>query len=198
MGQQVLHLIHSCYKVSDLIIFDDYYESEDSKSYPFEYLDPAFEDYSFLVCLGYHHLPKKKEIINDLKSSGRALLTIIHPTAHISDLSTIEDGVVIYPMCNIDMNVHIESGCILHNSVVVSHDSKLGACNYLSPGVIISGNVAIGQSNFMGSGTILSNDLTIGDNCQLGIGSIVTEDLPDNAVVIGNPLKHLSNRLKLT
>jgi len=51
--------------------------------------------------------------------------------------------------------------------------------------------VSIGKNCFIGWGSIILCDTKIGDNCIVGAGCVVAKDVPDNCVIVGNPMKIL-------
>ncbi len=193
LGIQVLSFLKSKV-IKKFIYFDDLSNEKGvENSLPFSnYTNEAFKNSFFYVSLGYKHLEKKCMILNELKSLGRNTPAFIHPTSFINESAIIQLGVFIFPLCNIDKSVIIHQGTLLNNNVVVSHDTVIGKCCYLSPGVIVSGNVQIGDYTFIGAGSVISNNITIGKNVKIGIGTVVTKDIPDNASVIGNPMKFVT------
>lgn len=192
LGAQIISLLQTLKTpISDIVYFDDilfkekeglnnYYDFEDFRTYD-------LSNYKVFIGLGYKHLVKKREIINELLEKEIELLTFIHPTSYVSPLAKVEAGVIIYPMCNIDSMVTIKMGAILHNSVVVSHETTIGMSAYIAPGVIISGNVTIGNSCFLGAGCVISNGITLGDKVTIGIGSVVSKNIDSSLFAIGNP-----------
>ena len=181
------------------MFFDDVAKNNNIKgAYNFnEYKNIEFTTTDFYIALGYKHLPTKNKIINELRTLGRKTPNYIHPSCFINGSAKLSDAVFVYPMCNVDKNVRIGTGTLLNNSVVISHDTIIGDCCYLSPGVIISGNVKIGDCTFIGSGSIISNNISIGSNVVIGVGTVVTKNIPDNACVIGNPMKTVVNPLNI-
>ncbi|HTA62755.1 MAG TPA: NeuD/PglB/VioB family sugar acetyltransferase [Bacteroidia bacterium] len=190
LGKQ-FHNFLSEEKKDIFIFFDDIAKKNNVKrAYNFdEHKKLEFKETEFYVALGYKHLKFKNRILNELKELGRNIPAYIHPSSFINKSSKLSEGVFVYPMSNIDKGVQIGIGTLLNNSVVISHDTVVGNCCYLSPGVIISGNVKIGNHTFIGSGSIISNNISIGNNVTIGVGTVVTKNIPDNASVIGNPMK---------
>jgi len=43
----------------------------------------------------------------------------------------------------------------------------------------------------IGSGATILSNVTIGEKAMVGAGSVVTKDVPENAIVVGNPARHL-------
>jgi sugar O-acyltransferase (sialic acid O-acetyltransferase NeuD family) len=199
LGVQILKLISVVEQPEELVLFDNVLHGRgEQNAFPFEsFLEQRFSDFSFYVALGYLHLPRKLEILDELHVAGRRTPSVVHPSCEVNSTSRIGDGCVVYPLCNVGDSVDIERGVLLNNSVVVSHGSRVGAAAYLSPGVVLSGNVIIGCQTFLGSGVVVANGRRIGANVRVGIGSVVTVDIPDNLSAIGNPLKLLSRPLDL-
>jgi sugar O-acyltransferase (sialic acid O-acetyltransferase NeuD family) len=165
---------------------------------PFDaYSEDRFAECSFYVCLGYKQLPKRAEAIEVLANARRRLPVLRHPSAQVAASAHLDLGAVVYPLVNIDKDVVIGRGALLNNSVVVSHNSRIGECSYLSPGVVLSGYVTVGARTFMGSGAVVADRVAIGDDAVIGIGTVVTRDVPSGASVIGNPMRVLSQRLRL-
>jgi len=198
LGKQLYYFL-SQNKKNNFNFFDDnLFKKKEKNSYAFsEYSNPIFKENKFIVALGYHHLKKKYEIVNQLLLLKRKVFSFVHPTVFINKSSFIAHGAFIYPMCNIDKEVSIANGVLLNNSVCISHSSIIGECSYVSPGVIISGNVVIGSRTFIGSGVVISNNVVIGNDVKIGIGTVVTKNIPDNCSVIGNPCKILKKDLRL-
>jgi sugar O-acyltransferase (sialic acid O-acetyltransferase NeuD family) len=193
------YLIEAGYNQPNFIYFDDIaFEKKVINTFPFNYYqNDQFNEYQWIVSLGYKNLSLKVEILSWLKDQNRILHSFTHPTAYIHPTVQICDGAVIYPGCVIDQNVIIGAGALLNCGVIVSHNSKIGPGCFIAPGVCISGNVSIGEKCFLGTGTIVSNNIKISDSCILGIGSVVTKDLPKRTYAIGNPLIIRKSKLNI-
>jgi sugar O-acyltransferase (sialic acid O-acetyltransferase NeuD family) len=185
--------------INSFVFFDDIaFKRNEENCLPFDSNNlPKYQNYSFYVALGYHHLQTKIKVIQHLISLDRIIPVFKHTTCFVNRSANLGHGTFIYPMCNIDSNVEIGIGVLINNSVCISHDSIIGDGCYISPGVIVSGKVTIGDYTFIGAGSIIANDIKIGKNVIIGIGSVVTRDLPDNCSAIGNPLRILNKAIEL-
>lgn len=199
LGRQILALLAHREPRRPVVVFDDHEHARGTEdSYPFaSFLDERFAAFEFYVGLGYHHLPRKAEILSRLLAAGRRLPSLVHPSCHVHPSTRIGAGCLLYPGCNLDQEVELGDGVLLHNSVVVSHDTRIGAAAYLAPGVVLSGRVTVGPSVFLGSGAVVANDRSIGARARVGIGTVVTRDVPADASAIGNPMRLLSRPLRL-
>ncbi len=185
-------------KAVKFVYFDDIKHKENPGLVaPFySYRDNPDVSIEYMVCLGYHHLKLKREILAELKLSGRKLYNLIHSTAYVSKTAKLGAGIVIYPKCNVDEEVVLEDGVLLNNSSVVSHNSFVGKSSYFGAAVVISGVVEIGECTFIGSGTVTANNLTIGSGCVIGAGSVITKSVPDNVKGVGNPFRFATINLQ--
>lgn len=49
----------------------------------------------------------------------------------------------------------------------------------------------IGENVVLGSNVVIIGDVNIGNNVTIGAGTVVVKDVPDNCVVVGNPMRIL-------
>lgn len=50
----------------------------------------------------------------------------------------------------------------------------------------------IGDNVVLGSNVVIIGDVNIGNNVIIGAGAVVVKDIPDNCVVVGNPMRILN------
>lgn len=70
---------------------------------------------------------------------------------------------------------------------VLTHD----ACMLKKTGYFKLGKVKIGSNVFVSVDSIILPGTTIGNNVIIGAGCVVAKDVPDNSVVVGNPMKKI-------
>ena len=200
LGRQILGLLAAAPAPGRVVRFDDGLHRERSAdSFPFDsFLDSRFASLDFYVGLGYKHLPRRAEILQQLLAAGRSVPALVHPSCHVAPTCRVGAGCLVYPRCNLDQEVELDPGVLLNNSVVVSHNSHIGTAAYLSPGVVLSGRVTVGAAAFLGTGTLVANNRRIGARARVAIGTVVTHDVPDDASVAGNPQRLLAHPLELT
>lgn len=79
----------------------------------------------------------------------------------------------------------IGNNVTITNATILTHDAstrkQLGYTKF--------GEVIIGDNVFIGFNVIVLPNVHIGNNIIIGAGSVVSRDIPDNSVVIGNPMK---------
>lgn len=199
LGRQILDLLKGPSGPQRVVLFDDALCRERADdTFPFNsFLDERFAECSFYVGIGYRHLSLKGDIIRQLRLAGRRLPPLVHGTCVVHPTSTIGAACVLYPLCNVGAHVELGDGVLLNNSVVVSHDSTVGPSAYLSPGVVLSGRVVVGEAAFLGAGALVADRRVVGRHARVAIGTVVTRDVPDNASVIGSPMRILEQPLEL-
>ncbi len=133
-----------------------------------------------------------------IKKLGFELINAIHPTAIVSKLVKIGQGVIIGSGVNLYVNPIIGNSVFIGPSVVVSHDTVVGDNALLSVGSVIGARIDIHKNAFIGSGATImppgwgkESRLTVGQNAIVGVGAVVIHDVPPKAVVAGIPAKVL-------
>lgn len=120
--------------------------------------------------------------------------TAIHPSAIVSQFSTINEGTVVMQNSVIQSSCKIGKHCIINTSASVDHDCVVEDYVHISPNVALCGNVSVGEGTWIGAGTTVTPGVKIGKWCVVGAGSVVTKNIPDNVLAVGNRckiIKHL-------
>jgi sugar O-acyltransferase (sialic acid O-acetyltransferase NeuD family) len=141
-----------------------------------------FDDVKMVVGIGENNT--RKAIAERLNVRFE---TIIHPSAVVSPMSTLEKGTVVFPQAVINAGSHIGEHCIINTKASVSHDCNIGDFVHIAPGTTICGNVSIGPLSWIGAGATIIQDLQIGRNVMIGAGCVVVNNIQDNAFVLGIP-----------
>ena len=117
--------------------------------------------------------------------------TVIHPSAHISDTSTVGKGCIICANSSISVNTKVSDYCIMNLGVTVGHDCNVE--NYVSimSGTVVSGHVVIKEGAYLGSNSTVIPGMKIGEYAKVGAGSAVIRNVKDNNTVMGVPAKIL-------
>jgi UDP-N-acetylbacillosamine N-acetyltransferase len=129
--------------------------------------------------------------------STLCFVSIISPSADISDTAKIAAGCYIGAHAYIGPDSRLETGCIVNTHSIVGHDSTIGAYSQVGPKVCVSGNVVIGKSVFIGAGATLNNGspkapITIPDNVHIGMGCIITHSIKHEGIRIIPKPNHIA------
>jgi len=178
-GLVVADIARACgYK--DIIFIDDNIE---------KYMN--FEEISIdtktpiIVAIGDNDI--REEILNKIKKLDMNVISLIHPSAIISQSANIKKGTVVMPHVVVNAYASIGEGCILNTSCVVEHENHIGDFVHLSPHVSLAGNVTIARSVHIGISSALKQGVYVGESTTIGMGSVVLKDLPAFCVAYGNP-----------
>ena len=134
---------------------------------------------------------KRRDILAKIGIVEERFETIIHPSASVSQMSTVGRGSIIFQNVTITSNVTLGKFVYVLPNSVISHDSVIGDYTSIAGGVCISGGVKVGHSCYLGSNATVIENVKIGDYCLVGMGSVVLDSVDENQVVVGNPAKHL-------
>lgn len=134
---------------------------------------------------------KRKDAIDSLRISQSRFAVIIHPSAQISNFSSIGYNTLI--MAGVALTAGSSVGnhvCILPNSVV-HHHSIIGDYTLIGSGVIVAGRTVIGKKCYLGSGSRIKNDIEIGSGSLVGMGTVVLESCSPDSKLVGVPARNI-------
>ena len=116
-------------------------------------------------------------------------VSIISPSAEVSDSANIADGCFIGTHAYIGPDSTLGRGCIVNTHSIVGHDSTIGVFSHVGPKVCIAGNVTIAENVFIGAGATLNNGspdepLTIPKDVYIGMGCNITHSIKHEGIRI--------------
>jgi len=92
-----------------------------------------------------------------LKELSIPIATIIHPSAIVSESSTVGEGVCIMAGCIVGIDVKIDRGVIVNMASSIDHDCQLGEFSHLSVGVKITGDKILEPLSFLEAGSVIAH-----------------------------------------
>ncbi|MGQ9558024.1 MAG: acetyltransferase [Desulfurispora sp.] len=134
-------------------------------------------------------LENRAKVYNFFKKKGYRFETLIHPSAVLSPLACLAEGVQVMAGAVVQVGCLIGENTIINTRASVDHDCVLGKHVHIAPGAIVSGGVTIGDNAYIGAGATLIHGVTIGKNSIVAAGAVVVRDVPDNVTVMGVPAK---------
>lgn len=145
--------------------------------------------YDFILGIGDN---KIRERLGDLLDSrNEKVVSVIHPSANISEITKIEQGVFISGNAVVNIFSEIGKYCIINTGAIIEHECLLGRSVHVAPGAVLAGNVKVGARSFIGANAVVKQGISIGKDVIVGAGSVVVKNIPDNSVVVGNPAKRI-------
>jgi sugar O-acyltransferase (sialic acid O-acetyltransferase NeuD family) len=133
----------------------------------------------------------RRGLIERLQAEGRRLLTVIHPSAIISDRSTVEDGCVVFPGVIVGARSRVGMGTVVNRGVLIGHHTTIGRHCFLGPGANVAGLVTLGEQVTIALAAVVRDRLTVGDGAVVGAGAVAVKDVPGGVTVVGVPARPL-------
>jgi sugar O-acyltransferase (sialic acid O-acetyltransferase NeuD family) len=139
---------------------------------------------------------KRMGIVRRLVGEGRALATLVHPSAVVSPSAIIEPGCVIGALVVVGARSRVGEGTVLNRGALVGHHTEIGRYCFLGPGANVAGKVTLGEQVYVGAGAVVRDHLRVGDRAVVGMGAVAVKDVPADVTVVGVPAAPLerSNR----
>jgi sugar O-acyltransferase (sialic acid O-acetyltransferase NeuD family) len=143
------------------------------------------------VALGIGDNRARGELIDWLRSQGRLLETVIHPSAFVATSVKMGEGVFVSAGATVIAEASIGDGAIVNTGASVDHDCVIGQAAHIAPGVHLCGNVRIGARTLVGVGSSARPGVSVCDDVVLGAGSVVIRDIAEPGTFAGNPARRL-------
>ena len=123
---------------------------------------------------------------------GIEFITLIHPTAVISEWVEIGEGSIICAGTILTCDIQIGKHAQLNLNTTIGHDCKIGDFFTTAPNVNISGDCNIEDHVYFGTATSIKQGVSVKKNTVIGMGAIVTKNLNESGVYVGIPAKKLN------
>lgn len=130
-------------------------------------------------------------LANRLRKAGGVLPTIIHPSAVVSCMATLEEGVVVHALGVIQAGAQIGRDSVISTQAAVIHSSRIGRGCYLAVQCCVGAYVNVADQVLVGMGASLvaGKVKTVGSKAVIGAGSVVLRDVASAETVYGNPAR---------
>lgn len=138
--------------------------------------------------------PTRSNLAAEIKRRFNIHFTqLIHPTAYVSPLAKLSEGVFIGANSVIGPGAHLAEHVFINRGVTIGHDTYIGSFSRIQPGCNLGGLSRIGNSVTVGIGATLIERLIVGDDAFIGAGAVVTSDVTSKVLVVGIPAKFKKN-----
>lgn len=141
----------------------------------------------FFVALG--NSEERRKYFGILKSLGKNIVTLIHPSAVIGDNVSIGEGTIVTAGAVVNPGASIGKGCIVNTCSSVDHDCSVGDFCHVSVGAHLAGTINLGNNVFVGPGVTVVSNVTICDDAVIGAGAAVISDITEPGTYVGVPAR---------
>lgn len=149
-GRVIKEIAHATGQFEKIDFVDDKKENAIGK---ISDLEKLVCDYSYaIVSIGNNDV--RNELINKSKNLGYIIPTLIHPTAYVSESSSIGIGSVIEPHSVIHTNAKVGEGCIISVGAIIDHDATLGDYCHINAGAIVKSRSVVNNKTKIDSGEV--------------------------------------------
>ena len=132
---------------------------------------------------------RREEAVRRLGGLLQGWVTVVHPSAWVSDTATLGPGTVVMAGAVVQTGARIGAHCVINTGAIVEHDAVLGEHAHLAPGATLGGAVRVGSLAYIGLGAVVRDHTSVGAGATIGMGAVVVRDVPAGARVMGVPAR---------
>jgi len=143
------------------------------------------ENDRFILAIG--DVDARRRTVEALTQQGARFLTMIHPSAVVSESAVIGEGAVLYPFVTVSNCAHLDSFVHLSLYASAGHDSRIGEFCLLSPYATLNGFAVLEDDVFLGSHTMVGPGQVVGRESRVSANTSVLHDVPPLSFVHGVP-----------
>lgn len=157
------------------------------KEYPM-YMGEHGKDLYYVIAINDSKV--RRDIDKRMATFYAKPLTIIHPSAVVSNLHDIGPGSVLGPLAVVTENVKLGRHVHLNTAASVNQGSRVADYCTLSPGARVCGDVTVGEATMLGANSTIINLINVGSEVVIGAGGVVVADIPSGVVAKGVPARY--------
>lgn len=139
----------------------------------------------YVIGIGDNYIREK--VFNSILDNNKKPLTLISPSAIISNSVKMGKGVFVNKNVIINALVTVGENVILNTACIIEHECVIGDSVHIAPGVVLAGNVTIGKRSYIGANSVIKQGVIIGEDVIVGAGTVVLMDVPNQKTIVGNP-----------
>ncbi len=139
---------------------------------------------------------RRNQFIQQARDQGLRFATLVHPSAHISDRSTLGEGTRVEVGSIIAAFTDVGRHVAINRGATIGHHNRIGDFVTIHPGVNIAGHCRIGDRTFIGIGANIIDGIRIGTQAVIGAGAVVAKDVPDRVQVVGVPARIVKQNIE--
>lgn len=182
----------------EVFFFDDCYPQQSQFGvWPVRGNKQAIEVYGYkydAVFVSYACGLKRKKALLALKQLGLNVVSLISPSAKVSEFAQIGQGSLIVAKVYVGFGTTIGDGCIINVGTNIDFDCTIKSYATIAQGVNIAPRVTVGDFTRIYIGANLIEEIQIGDSVVAGAGAVILNDVPNDVTVVGCPARIVNKR----
>lgn len=130
----------------------------------------------------------RQQLVDDISARfDIKCCTLVHPTAYVSPLATLSNGVFVGAGSIIGPGSRLGEYVFVNRKASVGHDTVIESYARLQPGSNLGGHIHVGTGVTVGMGASIIEELDIGAGSIIAAGSVVIKDVPEHVLMAGVP-----------
>ena len=151
------------------------------------WLDKYSPDQNETALIGFRGT-KSLPLIEQLKTEfGTLLSPLVHPSANVSPMAELAEGVFIGAASIVAPNTRIGPFSLLNRGVSIGHNNIVDRCVVISPSATTASSVHLCEGCVLGIGCTVLEQVTIGAGSYVAGGAVVLKDVAPGRLVAGIP-----------
>lgn len=136
-------------------------------------------------------MKERSELIKSFNIPDSRTVSLIHPTAMISDTTEIARGVLVCAYAVFQPGTKVGRCCSIRAGANIGHDVTIGDYSYVGPNSTLCGYSKLESGSYIAPNAVLRDKTTSGCFSVLGAGSVAYKNLPENTTWLGNPARRI-------
>lgn len=131
----------------------------------------------------------KKICINKILKRGGEFITLIHPTATISEGSKVGKGCMFSVRSGMGVESEVGDFCLVQDNAIIGHNVYVGNFARIDCNVVLIAGVSIEDDVCIHTSSVVNHNIHIGKGATVGALSFVIRNVKPGTTVLGNPAK---------
>lgn len=133
----------------------------------------------------------KKVCINKILDRGGEFITLIHPTATITEGSRVGRGCMFSARSGLGIESSVGDFCLIQDNAIIGHDVHVGNFCRIDCNVVLIAGVKLDDEVCIHTSSVINHNVHIGEGAKVGALSFVIRNVKPGTTVQGNPAKRI-------
>lgn len=133
----------------------------------------------------------KKVCINKILAKDGEFITLIHPTATITEGSHVGRGCMFSARSGLGIESSVGDFCLIQDNAIIGHDVHVGNFCRIDCNVVLIAGVKLDDEVCVHTSSVINHNVHIGEGAKVGALSFVIRNVKPRTTVQGNPAKRI-------